>query len=266
VSHTLRTVLITIAAMLALLLVAGLAWVLLAGGGARGVGMPAGSAALASNPALNVRFHYNARVFTPALYNGHAEFPLQLDAPGGGDAPPFSFYGKRLGGLGRMLGKEPEPVLYDYAGQLSDSMFADSYGLEQAAAPHYEDARIGGRLALHQVLAYRKGQAAHWPEFFPAAMEQSQEANIEGWTLFTQDDLFYFYAISPLPLAPSQRAACLALLNSMQFNAIQEAGPAPSEAETAPAEGATAEGDEQGDDTIIMQDKPKTDGGANSAR
>jgi hypothetical protein len=258
-NHTLRTVLITIAAMLALLLLAGLAWVLLAGGGLRGGGIPSGNASTASNPALNVRYHYDSRVFTPAPYNGHAEFPLQLDAAGGGGAPAFSFFGKRLGGLGRLLGKEPAPMLYDFAGQQSDSMFVDNYGLEQAAAPKYEDARIDGRLALHQVLAYRMGQDKQWPEFFPSAMDQAQEACIEGWTLFTKDDLFYFYAISPVPLTPSQRAACVALLNSLQFNAIRDAGPVSSE--PAPEPGATAESDEQADEggTIIMRDKPAED-------
>lgn len=262
-SHTARTVLITIAATLAVLLLAGLAWVLLAGRGGHGGGLAAGNMAKASNPALNIRYRYNARVFTPAPYNGHGEFPLQLDAAGGGDAPPFSFYGKRLGGLGRLLGKEPAPMLYDFAGQQSDSMFIDNYGLEQAAAPHYEDARIDGRLALHQVLSFRKGQAAQWPDFFSAAMDQAQQAYIDGWTLFTKDDLFYFYAISPAPLTPGQRAACLGLLNSLQFNAIQEASPDTGADETAPDAGADGEAQEGG--TIIMQQTPPPDAQDNGA-
>lgn len=263
-SHTLRTVLITIAATLAVLLLAGLAWVLLAGGGMHGGGITSGATTTASNPALNIRYRYNARVFTPAPYNGHGEFPLQLDSAGRGDATPFSFYGKRLGGLGRLLGKEPAPMLYDFAGQQSDSMFIDNYGLEQAAAPHYEDARIGGRLALHQVLFFRKGQAKQWPDFFTDAMAQAQEAYIDGWTLFTKDDLFYFYAISPAPLSPSQRAACLGLLNSLQFNAIQDTSPAPGESAPAPDTAAGDDADSGG--TIIMQEKPPADMPENGAQ
>lgn len=228
-----RTALLAAAGVLLLLLLGALAWVLLAGGGRRGPRI-GGAPAQAANPALNVRFTYSTRYFSLAPYNGRAEFPLRLDAIAQDGASPFTLFGKRLGGLGRMLGKDPAPMLYDFAGQQSDSMFSDNFGLQPLQEPRYEDAEIGGKLALHQVLSYRRAGDAPWPEFFPPVMQSASEAYIEGWTLFTADDLFYFYAIGPAPLEPVQRSACLGVLNSLKFNAVQGEPPAPAQPDVPP--------------------------------
>ena len=158
VSAERRALLIATAAVLVLLVLAALAWLLLAGSRAPAKLRAGRHAAVGTNLALDVRYKYSTRVFTPAPYDGWAEFPLRLDALGGGGRDSFSLYGKRISGLGRMLAKEPAPLLYDFVGQQSDAMFTESYKLEQVGQPVYEDARIGGRLGLHQRLAYKLGQ------------------------------------------------------------------------------------------------------------
>jgi hypothetical protein len=215
-----RTGLLLTAGLMALLLLAALCWLLFARGSAPG-GRVGGNPAQGTNPALNVRFAYSTRYLALAPYNGRAEFPLRLDAVAQNGISPFSFYGKRLGGLGRMLGKDPAPMLYDFAGQQSDSMFIDNYGLKPLHDPYYEDAKIGGKLALHQQLSFSREESASWPVFFPPSLKPATEVFIDGWTLFTADDLFYFYAIGVKPLEPEQRNACLGVLNSLKFNAVQ---------------------------------------------
>ncbi len=241
-----RTGLLLAAGVLALGLIGALLWLLLAGGGRRGPSV-SGPSAQATNPALNVRFSYSTRHFTLAPYNGRAEFPLRLDAVALDGVSPFGLYGKRLGGLGRMLGQDPAPMLYDFAGAQSDAMFIDNYGLKPLHDPRYEDAKIGGKLALHQQLSFSREASAPWPVFFPPALQSATEAYIEGWTLFTADDLFYFYAVSAKPLEDGPRHACLGVLNSLEFNAVQsatargapDAGPTPEAAPPAPQSSAT---------------------------
>lgn len=231
-----RYVLIGPAIVLVLLFAAAMFWLLQPGGGNRSAA-PAGRLAVASNPALNLRFKYNTALFALAPFNSRAEFPLRLDARDDSAAAGFSFYGKRLGGLGQMLAKDPGPVLYDFTGQLSDAMFAESYGLLPGDPPRYEDAEIGGRLALHQMLQFKLDPANQWPGYFPAAVKLGTVVYIEGWTLITNDDLFFFYALSPIPLQDTQRAACEQVLNSLQFNAItsqSETNPPPAQKDAEP--------------------------------
>jgi hypothetical protein len=239
----LRYALLGAAVVLLLLLAWAVVWLLRTDTKGKHVAI-GGRMAVGSNPALNLRFKYNAAVFTLAPFNSRAEFPLRLDAVGNGGSFSFSFYGKRLGGLGQMLAKAPGPVLYDFTGQLSDSMFVESYGLEPAHDPRYEDAEIAGRLALHQVLQFKRGAARAWPGYFPDAVKLADVVYIEGWTLITENDLFFFYAMSPQPLSDSERAACEQVLNSLQFNAIQAApaaAPPASEAQPAQDDATTGE-------------------------
>jgi len=187
--------------------------------------------ATATNPALDVRYSYDAGVFTPAPYDGHADYPLRLNSPAGPAFPAFSFYGKRIRGLGRMLAKEPGPILYDFVGQENDSAFEQWYGLKPLSPPKYEDARLGGKLGLHQKLEYGKvpGKSA-WPLYFPDSVKAGDKVYIEGWTLFSKDDLFFFYAVSPEPLGTAQRNACLIVLNSLKFGAVLGNAQAPEPA------------------------------------
>ena len=217
-----------------------------------------------TNLALDVRLIYDANVFSPAPFDDRAEYPLRLDADG------FSFYGKRIRGLGRLLAKDPAPLLYDFVGSQHVESFERWFGLEPVGEPLYEDATIGGRLGLHQQLTYRKTpQSRGWPTYFPPAViaphgEQEQTdpeggyagrmargtgvdvAYIEGWALFTDSDLFFFQAISAEPLTAAQRDACTAVMDSMEFDVLLAPPEQPAdEAEDAPldkppaAEGAT---------------------------
>src|SRR5438876_1098946 len=99
-----RKLLIAAVCLLGAILLAG-AWLMFLP--ARG---PAAQPVLASaaNPGLEVRYRYDAKVFKPAPYDARSEFPLRLDAA------DWSFYGKRMRGLGTMLAKDPQPVLYNY--------------------------------------------------------------------------------------------------------------------------------------------------------
>jgi hypothetical protein len=261
-----RTLLVATAAVLVLLVLAVLAWLLLAGSRAPAKLRAGRNAAVGTNLALDLRYKYSTRVFTPAPYDSRAEFPLRLDALGGGGRTPFSLYGKRISGMGRMLAKEPAPLLYDFVGQQSDSMFTESYKLEQLAQPVYEDAHIGGRLGLHQRLAYKPGsEAQEWPGYFPDTVKAGPQAFIEGWTFFTEDDLFFFYAISPAPLSDAQRSACLQVLNSLQFNAVAgPGGKAGAEQGTEQPESVGTAGD-QGSASGEAEDSAGTAAGPDSA-
>ncbi|MBN2081351.1 hypothetical protein JW859_03995 [bacterium] len=220
-----------------------------------------------TNLGLDVRFTYNADLLTPAPFDARAEYPLRLD----GDT--FSFYGKRIRGLGAMLERDPAPLLYDFVGSQHVEAFEQWFGLEQLGEPLYEDAQIGGRLGLHQVMVYqRTAQSRGWPSYFPKSVTEQGEqeapataeevvdrlavqsgvevAYIEGWVLFTDSDLFFFQAISPRKLSGAERQACTDLLDSMQFDVLlgsPEEEPAAEAAEPAPAaegEDGTASGDE----------------------
>jgi hypothetical protein len=202
----------------------------------------------ATNLTLDVRFGYDPSVFTAVSHDSRAEYPLRLDAEG------WSFYGKRIRGLGRMLAKDPAPLLYDFVGSQHLESLERYYRLVPTGEPAYEDVIVNGRLGLHQSLIYRRtGKSRGWPSYFPrsvtgeppmAELQSIKEyrqrsiesqlaisggaetAHIEGWALFTANDLFFFLAVSPAPLATEQRAACMAVLDSMRFDALL--GPVPT--------------------------------------
>ena len=213
-----RAVLIGIAAALAVLLLAALAWLALnprVSGGAAAV--RPGSTATASNPALDVRFSYDSGRFRPAPYDPRAEYPLQLDGDG------FSFYGKRIRGAGALLAKDPGGMLYDFVGSEHLESFVQYYNLIPAGEPLYEDAEIAGRLGLHQQAQYDFGRDSLWPYYFPAQFQETPppaSAFIEGWAVFTEQDLFFFQAVGVKPLTPEQRVACQQVMDSLQFNAV----------------------------------------------
>lgn len=168
-----------------------------------------------SNPALDIRYKYDPQLFTPAPFVANEEFPLRLDATG------FSFYGKRVQGLGAMLAKAPGPLLYDFVGSQQADAFELWYRLKPVGQPLYEDATLGQRLALHQVFTYELGgEDSFWPEYFPETVKLQDKAYLEGWALFSDEDLFFFYAVAMRPLTTEQRAGCLRVLNSLEFNAL----------------------------------------------
>jgi hypothetical protein len=53
-----------------------------------------------------------------------------------------------------------------------------------------------------------------------AAKSGTEYAYVEGWALFTANDLFFFQAVSPEELTADQRQACLDVLNSLQFDVL----------------------------------------------
>jgi hypothetical protein len=161
-----------------------------------------------------VRFTYDASVFKPAPYDGRAEFPLRLDAD------TFSFYGKRIRGIGKLLARDPGPLLYDFVGTQHEDVFT-YYRLEPVGEPRYEDADLGGELGLHTTATYRQADPSiGLPPYFPEAVKEQSEITVEGWAAFSDADLFYFYVVSAGPLGSRERAACEAVIDTMRFNAL----------------------------------------------
>jgi len=241
-----KLVLAAVAVVVLLVAITAVAWVALSapGGARRGFGR---GTLTGTNLALDVRFSYDSGLLTPAPYVADDEFPLRLDAAS------FSFYGKRLQGIGAMLAKQPGPLLYDFVGSQEADEFERWYKLRLASKPVYEDATIGGRLALHQQMTYElAGAQSFWPPYFPATVRQGNQACIEGWALFTDQDLFFFYAIGAQPLTSEQRAACVKLLNSLKFGAV-----APGEAET-PAPPAQSEAPSQAQPPVSAPPEDQT--------
>ena len=196
-----------------------------------------------TNLALDVRYTYTPEQLTPAPFDDRAEYPLRLDGTG------WSFYGKRIQGLGSMLGKAPGALLYDFVGSQHVEDFERFYGLEPVETPVYEDAQIRGELALHQVLVYRRTDRSRgWPVYFPAsvlgedyapqprsiaearsgkgigdllAVDQGRDtAYLEGWAFFANGDLFLFQAVSAKPLTADQRRTCLEVMESLDFDVL----------------------------------------------
>jgi hypothetical protein len=58
-----------------------------------------------------------------------------------------------------------------------------------------------------------------------AAQGGVDKAYIEGWALYTKQDLFFFYAVAPRPLTAAERNAALAVMNSLQFDALLGGAP-----------------------------------------
>ncbi|MCC7478294.1 hypothetical protein IT575_07515 [bacterium] len=213
-----------------------------------------------SNLALDLRYSYDAQFLQPGEYDGAAEFPLRLDGA------EFSFYGKRIRGAGKILAREPGPVLYDFVGSQHTEVFEFWYKLEPEGEPKYEDAQLQGRLALHQSMKYKLGPDSRgWPRYFPDSLRGSLQpdgsrsggadtAHIEGWVLFGSEDLYFFYAIGPRELSESERVAMVALINSMQFNALGADSTA-----SAPEEGAAAQ-DEPAEEQPGAEDGKPGDG------
>lgn len=196
-----------------------------------------------TNLALDVRFSYDPELVTPAPFDDRAEYPLQLDAE------TWSFYGKRIQGVGRMLAKAPEALLYDFVGSQHLESLEVWYGLEPVGKPLYEDVYLNGVLGLHQQIAYERTPSSRgWPAYFPAVITAGpaeeephsigevrsgshieerlstdrglDKAYIEGWALFTDRDLFFFQTISRDPLSAGARDACMAMMESLQFNVL----------------------------------------------
>lgn len=204
----------------------------------RPAGVPARRLLSAVNPTLNVRYRYDSQVFTPAAFDPLGEFALRLNGRAESTAGPrFAFYGKRIEGIGDLLGKEPAPILYDFVGSQYTAEFEESFGLRLLDEPQYEDFELHGALGLHQLLRYARESGQRWPAWFPGGLVEEQEATVEGWVFFHGSDLFYFYAVSAAPLNEAERAACLAVLQSMEFD---HSGPAEQAASGGPAD--TAEG------------------------
>jgi len=187
-------------------------------------------------PGLDLRYSYNPAVFTPAPYDGHAEFPLRLDAEG------FSFYGKRIRGIGKMLEREPASLLYDFVGSQDAEVFEKYYGLKRTQEV-YEDAQIEGKLGLHTKLAFEyTADSTGWPKYFPEHVKSGKEAHLEGWVLFSAEDLFYFYAVAAKPLTEAERAACTQVLDTLEFNALTGSVGQEQQPESPGAQPPTAEG------------------------
>lgn len=201
----------------------------------------------AINPALNIGYRYDGLRFKPAPYDAGAEFAFQLDGQPG---YPMSLYGKRIAGIGSLLGKAPGAMLYDFVGTQYVDELVDNYKLAPQGEPRYEDIQLHGGLGLHQLLQYRRPDGRSWPRWFPAGLEASEAATLEGWVFFHGPDLFFFYAVSAAPLDEASRAACLSVVQSLQF---EKAGAAAPDAAAAPAQQDEADGEAPPQDSASPQ-------------
>jgi hypothetical protein len=213
-----RAILIGVAGVLGLLVLAAGAWLVLqprTGGRVGALG--AGQATTATNPALDLRYSYDSAILTPAPYDARAEYPLRLDGQG------FSFYGKRIRGAGKMLTKDPGGILYDFVGSTHLESFVQYYKLEPVGEALYEDVQLGGKLGLHQAQQYNATAESQWPYYFPAEFTADPipaTCYVEGWAVFTSEDLFFFQTVSTAPLNENQRQACQQVMDGLQFNAV----------------------------------------------
>lgn len=197
-----------------------------------------------TNAQLDIRISFAPEVFTPVAGQERAEFPLQLKAD------DFVFYGKRIRGGGSsgawvndLKQKKSKQYLYDLVGSLQYEVLESYFGLVPVGEPVYTDTMINGKLVLHQQLIYRLGaRSSGWPRYFPESVTgpktlesdgehysiqslltvpvssaTAEKTYIEGWVMFTYDDLYYFQAISDQPLENTNRDQCINLLASMEF-------------------------------------------------
>lgn len=211
-----------LAAGLAVLLVAGLAWVMLA----PEPGSQPGTEALgppkiqhAGNPQLELRFSYDARYMKVGPFIDNAEFPMLLEGDG------WILQGKRISGMATLLHKEPISALYDWLGVMQMEGLERYYDLKEAEEPVYEDWNIGDKLAVHQRLVYETSKAdpllpAYISDSIRTIDEKGARIYIEGWVFFTDKDLFFFQAVSSEPLDEGQRQACDLVLQSLEFDAL----------------------------------------------
>ncbi len=167
-----------------------------------------------TNPTLDIRFEYDANILTPAPHDSRAEYPFQLDSNGWG------LYGKRIRGGGAMLETAPGPMLYDFVASQHADTYVDWYKFEMLEE-HYEDVSISGRPAVHCTWVFEKTtDSRDWPSYFPDSVKPGSQVAMQGWTVFSTNDLFFFYTFSPLPLGQAEQIAVVDLLNSIEYGAL----------------------------------------------
>ena len=215
------SILYGIAAVLALLLIAGVFWIYQSSPAGQGgtTKQTAHNLQRGSNPNLDVRFDYNASQLSPGPFVDNAEFPFLLEGEG------WLLQGKRIKGMASLLHKQPISALYDWLGVMQMEGLERYYDLKPAQDPLYEDWQVAERLAVHQQLVYEVSAAKpQLPGYFPAAVLESagkgSKIHLNGWVFFTDHDLFFFQAVSGEPLSEARLAACDEVLQSMQFNAL----------------------------------------------
>lgn len=195
----------------------------------------------ATNLALDIRFSYDPMMLTLVDTPQNADYPLRLD----GD--DWSFYSKRIRGIRHWLDNDAGSQFYDFVSYLNLENYESWYGLEAIGDILYEDTTIGGRLAVHQQLAYRRSRTSRgWPSFFPASVTLAssndedtsssadaavagsslvvsdglETAYLEAWSLFSDNDLFFFQAVSPQRLTSEQRDGIQTFLDSIEFDVL----------------------------------------------
>jgi hypothetical protein len=236
------------------LLLAAIVWLLSQGSGG---GFGSGPRASATNPALDVRYRYNPKLLKPAPYDPNAEFPMQLDGSNFsfyakrlrgagtmlGDKPAqpmlYDFVGSQQNEVFEywfQLKPEGKPLYEDarLQGKLALHTLTIYDRTPQSRGwPAYFPLSITGDVAA--------GNAADVNEPAPVKGkgddildEQTEDqvvrniakaggadkAYVEGWSLFTKNDLFFFYAVSPEELSRSERDAVIDVINSLQFDAV----------------------------------------------
>lgn len=209
-----------VAAALALLLLASLAWLLLTPSG-RSSGLLGNRVKLqrGSNPNLDVRFEYDAGQLSMGPFVDNAEFPFLLEGDG------WVMQGKRIRGMASLLHKEPISALYDWLGTMQMEGLERYYDLKEGAEPVYEDWQVQQRLAVHQSLIYDvTADKPRLPQYFPQAVRDGaamgSKVYVNGWVFFSEKDLFFFQTVSAQPLNEAQQQASDGVLQSMEFDAL----------------------------------------------
>lgn len=195
----------------------------------------------ATNLALDIRYYFDPTVLTLVDTPQNADYPLRLD----GD--DWSFYGKRIRGIRQWLDNDAGSQFYDFVSYLNLENYESWYGLKTVGDTLYEDTTIGSRLAVHQQLAYKRSSASRgWPSFFPDSVTDASSGNadkrsggnpadvdsslvvsdgletayLEAWSLFSDNDLFFFQAVSPQRLTSEQQECVQTLLDSIEFDVL----------------------------------------------
>ena len=242
------TVLYAIAGLLAVLLLAGMAWIFFGSLASRADRQTKATHQMqkGSNPNLDVRFEYNPALLSIGPFVDNAEFPFLMEGEG------WLLQGKRIRGMASLLHKQPVSALYDWLGVMQMEGLERYYDMKPAQDPLYEDWQVGERLAVHQHLVYAvSADKPSLPGYFPEAVLSNaslgSQIYIDGWVFFSEQDLFFFQAVSGARLTTEQLEACDEVLQSMQFNALLGGTGSAPEDEATPEQSTEPSEDAPGD-------------------
>jgi hypothetical protein len=172
---------------------------------------PAPEWTTAFSPALGIRVTYDPEVFTSIVSEGSSEFPLYLRSAS------FNLGIKRIGNAGILLTKEPQADFFQFFAQQVRFQLIEA-GLTPLAPEVDEEFSAQDKPGLCQILHFKNPEDAKLiPSYVP------QEPNAEYYLyyhhFYSEPDYFFFAAISRQALTLEQRAALVALIDAVEFDA-----------------------------------------------